>query len=131
MRNILLKTFVLVVVTAMIGGCAAMAVGAAAGAGTAVYVKGQHKETVDGTVPQVHGATIAALSDSGIDVIDEDFDDFKSDIKGEMADGTNVWIDLERQTASTTQIAVRVGATGDQAESAAIVDEIKDRLPSA
>lgn len=131
MKTLLLKSLALIVTASVVTGCAALAVGAAAGAGTAVYVKGQHKETLDATVPQVHEAAVAALRDSGIAVQEGNVDDFSSDIKGEMADGTNVWIDLERQTASTTQIAVRVGATGDQAESAAIVDRVKNRLPAA
>lgn len=131
MKNIALKMSALLVTAAMVSGCVALGLGAAAGAGTAVYVKGQHKETVDAAVPQVHQATIAALQDSGITIQEESVDDFSADIKGKMSDGTNVWIDLKRQTASTTQIGVRVGATGDQEESAAIVDRIKNRLPAA
>lgn len=131
MKNVVLKMSALLITVAMVSGCAALAVGAAAGAGTAVYVKGKHQETVDAPVTQVHQATLAALQDSGITVQEESVDDFKGDIKGEMSDGTNVWIDLERQTANTTQIGVRIGATGDKEESAAIVDRIKNRLPAA
>lgn len=131
MKNVVLKASALLISAALVSGCIGLLAGAAAGAGTAVYVKGQHQETLEASVPQVQEATVAALQDSGINVVETSGDDFSSDIKGEMADGTNVWIDLERQTASTTKVGVRVGATGDQAESAAIVDRIKNRLPAA
>lgn len=134
MKRVFLNVSALLITTALISGCGALALGAAgaaAGAGTAVYVKGQHKETVDATMPQTRQATVAALQESGIAIENDGGDDFAADIKGKMADGTNVWVDLQRQTASTTEVGIRVGATGDAQQSAAIMERIKNRLPAA
>lgn len=130
MRKPLLQAAALLLAAMPLTGCAALAVGAvaAAAAGGAVYVKGQLKETLDGTVVQVHRAARTALNDTNVRIHTDRQDDFAAQLNGVMADDTRVWIDVERVTASTTQISIRVGLTGDQARSAELLERIKSNL---
>jgi hypothetical protein len=130
MKQAVTRAFVLLMVTSSLTGCVVLAVGAAAtaAAGGAVYVKGQLKETLDGTVPQVHRAAYGALNETGVMVTTDLQDDFSGQLEGEMADGTQVWIDADRVTASTTRITIRVGYMGDHAKSSQILERTKRHL---
>ena len=124
MKHAVLRASVLLVVSSALTGCVALAIGAAATAGAsgAVYAKGQLKETLDGTVPEVHRAASAAVTEIGVELTVDQHDDFSGQVQGEMADGENVWVDSERVTASTTRIIIRVGYMGDQPKSADILE---------
>lgn len=130
MRHVLTKLAALGLLVISTSGCITLALGAAvaAGAGTAVYVKGQLKDTLDGTVAEVHHAARGALDEIGITVETDLVDDFTGKLVGAYADGTDVWIDVERGTASTTLITIRTGYMGDQRKSNDILERTKRRL---
>lgn len=109
-------------------GCAAILVGAAAGGAGVVWYKGKLEQTLSATVPQVHAAVKAGLSDLNIRIKEERHDNLISKVRGELADGTKVWIDAASASASTTTITVRVGYMGDKTLSLRILDSIKKHL---
>ncbi len=129
MKETILRAFVLIILGVSVNGCVVLALGAAAtaGAGGAVYAKGQLKDTLDATVPEVHRAARSVIEDMGVDVTADLQDEFSGQLQGELADGTNVWIDSERVTAATTRITIRVGYMGDQAKSSDVLERIKSR----
>lgn len=130
MKSFALRATALLVASLSCTGCAVLAVGAVAtaAAGGAVYAKGQLKDTLDGTVAQVHRAARTALNDTGVRITADLQDDFSGQLQGEMADDMNVWIDTERVTASTTRITIRVGYMGNQAMSAELLERTKRNL---
>lgn len=130
MKQAVLRASILLIAALPLSGCVVLALGAAAtaAAGGAVYVKGQLKETVDGTVVEVHRAARTALNETGVRITTDLQDDFTAQLEGTMADGTRVWIDIERVTASTTRLSIRVGYMGDQARSSELLERIKRSL---
>ena len=50
-------------------GCVALVVGAAAGAGAVVWVKGSLEQDMNGPLYQVHEATLRALKDMNLKVL--------------------------------------------------------------
>jgi hypothetical protein len=109
-------------------GCAAVVVGAGAGATAVIWSKGKLEETLPATVPHVHQAIKAGLSDLNIKVTEDKFDDLLAKVRAELADGTKVWIDAESTGSSTTKISIRVGYLGDKEFSLRIRDAIKKHL---
>lgn len=130
MKHAMLRGCILLIISMPLTGCVALALGAAATAGAsgAVYAKGQLKETLDGTVSEVHRAASAAVTEIGVELTVDQQDEFTGKVQGEMAGGTNVWVTSERVTAATTRVTIRVGYIGDQAKSADILERTKRRL---
>ena len=109
-------------------GCAAVLIGAAAGGAGVVWYKGKLEQSLSATVPQVHAAVKAGLSALNISIKEERHDSLTSEVRGELADGTKIWIDAASTSASTTTITVRVGYMGDKTLSLRILDSIKKHL---
>lgn len=109
-------------------GCAALVVGAAGGAAGAVYVMGQLKDRLDATVPQVHQATVAALKDLDLSILEEKGDKLTAHVESEFSDGKHVWIAVEADGEDGARITIRVGMVGDEAKSRAILDAIRRHL---
>jgi hypothetical protein len=122
-----INIFALLVFYIFTTGCAALwfGAGAAGGAAGVVWHKGRLEETVPATVPQVHRAAIAAMRELRIMITEQKSDSLTSKIRGELADGKNVWIDAESTGSSTTKISIRVGILGDKDFSMRIRDSIK------
>ncbi len=117
--------------TIQLSGCAALLLGGAAGAGSVVYVKGQLKDTMRAPVTTVHTASIAALKELGLPVIEDNHDSLSAKIKSRFADGQDVWIDIEYGTVESSRITIRVGIVGDEVKSRQILDSIKQHLTGA
>ena len=111
-----------------LAGCAALLVGGAAGAGSVVYVKGQLKEDMSASVPAVHNASISALKDLNLPIIEDNHDNLSAKIKSKSADGQDVWIEIESVTAESSKITIRVGVMGDKNKSRQILDGIHKYL---
>lgn len=111
-------------------GCTAVMVGAAGGTAGTVYVLGKLEDTLNASVPRVHQATIAALKELDLPIMEEKVDKITGQLESEFADGKNVWIGLESIRSSTTQIQIRVGyvGEGDETRSRMILEEIKRQL---
>ena len=121
--------FVLAVMFAIFGtGCAALLAGGAIGGGTAVYIKGQMEETFNQPVPNVHEATLAALKELNMPVIEDTHDNTSAKMKSVVASGENVWIDISALSNTAAKVTLRVGTMGDEGKSTAILNTIQKHL---
>jgi len=121
--------FILAVPFAIYGsGCAAFVAGGAIGGGTAVYVKGQVEQTFNNSVPHVHEATLAALKELNMPVVEDVHDETGAKMKSVVASGEDVWIDISALSNTASKVTVRVGTMGDEGKSTAILDTIHKNL---
>jgi hypothetical protein len=118
----------LVLLTMHLVGCAAVVVGGAAGAGTVVYVKGQLNEDINASVSKVYDASLSALKELELPIIEDNHDTLSAKIKSKFADGDDVWIQIESVTAESSKITIRVGVMGDENKSRRIIDAIHRHL---
>lgn len=109
-------------------GCLALAVGAAGGAAGAVYVMGKLKDELNHEVPVVHSATVAALGELELKVLEDKVDKLSAHVESEFADGEHVWIDMETLPESRTSLTIRVSVTGNEVRARKIHDAIKRHL---
>ncbi|MBN1870268.1 MAG: DUF3568 family protein [Candidatus Omnitrophica bacterium] len=109
-------------------GCVPLIIGAAAGAGGMVYVKGALVENVDESVEDIHQASLAALKDLGIFVKSDELNRHSAVIKAEYEGGEKVEIKADAITEFVSKISIRVGLIGDQEDSRLILNAIEKRL---
>ena len=117
-----------VVLAFFCSGCFWMAVGAAGGVAAAVNMMGKLKDEVNSDVSTVHKATVAALAELGLKVLEDKFDKVTAHVESEFSDGEHVWIDLESLWGSRTSLTIRVGVTGNEVRARKIYDAIKRPL---
>jgi len=121
--------FVLCAVLAFLcSGCLALVVGAAGGAVGAVYVMGKLKDEMNYEVPVMHNATVAALAELELKLLEDKTDKLSAHMESEFSDGEHVWIDLESISDSRTSLTIRVGVTGNEFRARKIYDAIKRHL---
>jgi hypothetical protein len=123
----LVNFFALMLCTILASGCL-VALGAGAGAGGVVYYKGNLKDTLGYTVPQVHEAAMKAVGEEGLPIYEESYDDYNGHIRSEYPDGKNVWITLEAVGRTSTHLKIRVGAAGDQKRANTLFQNIQANL---
>jgi hypothetical protein len=109
-------------------GCIALVVGAAGGVAGAVYVTGKLKDEVNNDVSTVHNATVAALAELGLKVLEDKADKVTAHVESEFSDGEHVWIDLESLWGSRTSLTIRVGVMGNEVRARKIHDAIMRHL---
>lgn len=109
-------------------GCIAAAVGAAAGAGAVVYIKGTLEETMSYPTPVVYDAVRAALRDMKIPVLEDKHDSLNAEIKGRFADNTNLWIWIDSVSSTASTLKIRVGTFGEENRSRQVLDKIHQHL---
>jgi hypothetical protein len=105
-----------------------MAVGAVGGVAGAVYTMGKLKDEVNYDVSTVHKATVAALAELELKVLEDKSDKVTAHVESEFSDGEHVWIDLESLWDSRTSLTIRVGVTGNEVRARKIFDAIKRHL---
>jgi hypothetical protein len=121
--------FVLCAVLAFLcSGCLALVVGAAGGAAGSVYVMGKLKDEVNYDVSTVHKATVAALAELDLKLLEDKVDKLSAHVESEFSGGEHVWIDLESLSNSRTSLTIRVGVTGNEVRARKIYDAIKRYL---
>ncbi|MEO6307582.1 MAG: DUF3568 family protein, partial [Nitrospiraceae bacterium] len=107
--------FVLCVVLAFFcSGCFSLLVGAAGGVAGAVYVMGKLEDEVNYDVSVVHKATVAALGELDLKLLEDKSDKLSAHVESEFSGGEHVWIDLESLSNSRTSLTIRVGVTGNE-----------------
>ena len=109
-------------------GCLSLAVGAAGGVAGAVYVMGKLKAEQNYEVSVVHNATVAALGELELKLLEDKADTLSAHVESEFADGEHVWIDLESLSDSRTGLTIRVGVTGNEVRARKIYDAIRRHL---
>ncbi len=121
--------FVLCAVLAFFcSGCFMLAVGAVGGVAGAVYMMGKLKDEVNYEVPTVHKATVAALAELELKLLEDKVDKLSAHVESEFSGGEHVWIDLESLSNSRTSLTIRVGITGNEVRARKIHDAIKRHL---
>ena len=118
-----------VVLAFFCSGCFWMAVGAAGGVAGAVYVTGKLKDEVNNDVTTVHKATVAALAELELKVLEDKSDKVTAHVESEFSDSEHVWIDMESLWNSRTSLTIRVGVMGNEVRARKIYDAIKRHLP--
>jgi hypothetical protein len=109
-------------------GCLLFVAGAAAGAGTVVYINGELKDTEDNSLESVHVAAVAAVQDMGFAVVNDTKDVNHALLTVRTSDDKKIEISLIKQSPKLTEIRIRVGTFGDEQLSRQILDKIKSHL---
>ena len=125
------KWFMAMLLAAMLvptGGCFFLVVGAAAGAGTVVYVNGELKESEGVPYDRVYEATVAALTEMQFNVISKQKDAATAVVTARTSTDKKITVTLNKQSATATEIRIRVGTVGDKDLSQQILDKIKSRF---
>jgi len=122
--------FVLLSVSLMLQGCMLLALGAgaAAGAGTVAYVKGELQTTYAASLDRTWNATLETIKDLDFRIIATQKDETEGDIEAKKIGGDKVRIVLSIAGPGTTLVKIRVGIFGDEAASRAISNRIASRL---
>lgn len=112
----------------LLSGCAVpIIVGAGLGAGTVVYIKGWLEETISHPVPATYQATLSALKDMRLLIIEKRGDMATANIKAIFSDDKPVWIEMEAVGTDACTLKIRVGTFGDEQRSRMILSEIRKR----
>lgn len=109
-------------------GCAALLVGTAAGAGTAVWLSGKLSQVVQKPYENVIEATRPALESLKLEITKETKGKEVTQIKGNYTDGREFWVDIRPVTEASSKIEVRVGMVSDKNESDKILKRILQYL---
>ncbi len=123
-----LQTVAVLTVTALLGGCLALGVGAAAGAAGLAFAEGSLRGTVKGTPVQVVNSAQATLKDMGFTIQDAAGDAAEGHVDGKTANGRNISILTKDAGGGTSDISIRVGTFGDEALSRDIYNRIASRM---
>lgn len=129
--SIIIMLLCCVVAFAQIGCVAAVIGGAAAGAGTVIYVKGQIEDTVDASTTSVYAATMTALKELQMPVIGDEHDGLSVELKSQFADGKTAWIKVTSISPVSSKITIRVGTFGDEYKSRSLLTQIEKNLHTA
>ena len=131
-RNVsMVRNYILSIVVSgalLTSGCAALVVGAAAGAGSVAYLKGELKSVEKGTVERGYQATLNVLDRMGMFVTKKTRDKQKGMVVARRADDTKITIHLKRIGEEVIEIRVRVGILGNEESSRQILEEIQKRF---
>jgi len=113
-----------------LSGCVILGLGAVAavGAGAVVYVKGNLEQTVSAPVKQVHAATVLALKDLGVPVLEDRSDAMTAKMESEFADGMHVWLGFEALNDQSTKITLRAGVMGEEQRARDLLEKIQKHL---
>ncbi len=111
-------------------GCLLLVVGgaAAAGAGTVVYVNGELKDSEAVSIQKAHAATLAAFKDLQFGVVGDVTKADTTTVSARTSSDKKVQVTLVKESATVTQIKVRVDVFGDESLSHQVLDKIKARL---
>ncbi len=106
---------------ALIGGGAALAVGAVA------YKNGQLDAMDDVLYGNAWTAAQKAMTDLEYTTVSEKKDALQGEIVAQTGDGTKVHVVLKKMNDKTTKISIRYGTFGDEIKSRLILEKIRAR----
>jgi hypothetical protein len=120
----------LLLALAGLSGCIAVAVvgGAAAGAGVVYWVKGALRTTLGHPIREVHDATMEVLRNIGVGIVADKTESFSGEIESALRGGSSVRVELKAVSPTATEVTIRVGTFGDQAQSDIVLNAIEARL---
>ena len=122
--------FVLLSMGLMLQGCMLLAVGAgaAAGAGTVAYIKGELQTNYAASLDQTWQATLSALDDLGYKAISSQKGGTEGEIEAKQVGGDKVKVHLSISGTGTTLVKIRVGIFGDEGVARTINSKIALKL---
>lgn len=109
-------------------GCVPLLIGAAAGAGGVVWVKGSLEQNFDKTVEQLHRASLAGLRDTKCAVRKDQIRKHLAKIDFEFDDGQKGSVNIKALTERSAKLKIRVGVLGDETKSQIILNAILRHL---
>ena len=110
-------------------GCVgALIGGAAAGAGTYAYVRGELKDTENVPLDKAWKATQTAIKELTFTISSQAKDGLSAKMIAHTAQSKKVEINLVTQSDNVTAIGIRVGTFGDEDLSRLIMDKIRKKL---
>ncbi len=100
------------------------------GTDAAVYSRGKLYAVVNKDLNSVYAATVTALEQLEVEVIDTAKDVFYAKITGRIADGKTITIRMEPETDNVTNIDIKASKflSGDQERARVIYEQIKQNL---
>jgi len=119
---------VLLAMSLMLQGCVWLALGAAAGAGTVAYVKGELQTTYAAHLDRTWKATQDALQDLDFRILSTQKDETGGEIEAKKVGEEKVKMSLSVAGPGTTMAKIRVGILGDESLSRTISDKIASKL---
>lgn len=102
----------LILIPWLLGGCAAVIVGAGVGAGTYTYIKGDLKRSYQVKYDRALAICISILDDLNQPIVEKTTDGEKTTIKTKKKDGTPQTINIAIENIEWTQISIRTGVFG-------------------
>jgi predicted phage tail protein len=110
-------------------GCVALLAGAAAGAGTTVWLSGKLTQEFNVPYERAINAAEKALRSLKLEVAKVVKQEDVTQIRSQYNDGKEVWIDVRKITDNSTKVEVRVGAvSSDKVASDKILKQIQRYL---
>ena len=110
-------------------GCAAIAVGVAGGAGTAVWLSGKLTQVYNVPYEKAVDASKRALGSLRLEVAKEIAQAEVTQIRSKYSDGRELRIDIKKVTDYSSKVEVRVGGVkADKAAAAKILKKIEGYL---
>jgi hypothetical protein len=109
-------------------GCAAVLVGAAAGAGTGVWFSGKLSQQIDAPAEKVADAARSVLIAMKAPITAELKNKEVIELRSVYMDGRKIWINIFFTPQDTSRIEVRVGALGDKTASEILIKRVTDKL---
>jgi len=102
--------------------------GAAAGAGSLAYVKGELKSTEEVSLNRAWKAAQMAMDDLEFQITHKGKDAFDAELSASGVGGKKIKVALKKISDTRTEIRIRVGTFGDKSLSQQILEKIKKRF---
>lgn len=131
MKRLLCLGAILLTSVFIFTGCAALLVGAAAGAGGFAYVSGELKVTESVALDTAQRAAEKALQDLKLVVIKRQQDGLSGVIEARTAGDQKVTVKTKRIAEKSTEVGIRVGVVGDEAKSRQILGRMQANYSAA
>lgn len=125
-----LKVVMLSLAVVCVSGCAAVVVGAAAGAGGFAYVNGEMTGTQPASLDQTWAAAQTTMQELQFPILTKSKDGAQAELTAKDSKGTKITLHLKRLSDTATDARVRVGVFGDQTLSRTILDKIRAHVVS-
>ena len=125
MKRPLLLALMFCAVSLLLTGCAALLVGAAAGAGGVAYVQGELKVTESVSLAVAQRAAEKALTDLKLGIQKRQADGLSGVLEARTSGDQKVTVKTKRIADKSTEIGIRVGVLGDEAKSRQILNRIQ------
>ena len=125
MKRPLLLAAMFCAASLLLTGCAALLVGAAAGAGGVAYVQGELKVTESVSLVVAQRAAEKALTDLKLGIQKRQADGLSGVLEARTSGDQKVTVKTKRIADKSTEIGIRVGVLGDEAKSRQILNRIQ------